>query len=75
MERDIYEEDHEAFRDLVKDFVKRHVTGEAIEKWDAAGEVDRDTTAPRVRRASSACRSPRSSAARACCRTTASARS
>ena len=23
MERDIYEEDHEAFRDLVKDFVKR----------------------------------------------------
>ena len=26
MERDIYEEDHEAFRDLVKDFVKRHVT-------------------------------------------------
>lgn len=43
MERDIYEEDHEAFRDLVKDFVKRHVTGEAIEKWDAAGEVDRDT--------------------------------
>lgn len=43
MERDIYEEDHEAFRDLVKDFVKRYVTGEAIERWDAAGEVDRDT--------------------------------
>ena len=43
MERDIYEEDHEAFRDLVKDFVKRHVTHEAIEKWDAAGEVDRAT--------------------------------
>lgn len=43
MERDIYEEDHEAFRDLVKDFVKRHVTGEAIEKWDADGEVDRAT--------------------------------
>ncbi|MGX1794002.1 acyl-CoA dehydrogenase family protein [Microbacterium sp. NPDC055312] len=43
MERDIYEEDHEAFRDLVKDFVKRHVTNESIERWDAAGEVDRDT--------------------------------
>ncbi|MFK4759595.1 acyl-CoA dehydrogenase family protein [Microbacterium sp. ZW T5_45] len=43
MERDIYEEDHEAFRDLVKDFVKRHVTNEAIEKWDADGEVDRAT--------------------------------
>ncbi|MEV4736416.1 MULTISPECIES: acyl-CoA dehydrogenase family protein [unclassified Microbacterium] len=43
MERDIYEEDHEAFRDLVKDFVKRHVNNEAIERWDAAGEIDRDT--------------------------------
>ncbi|AXL11098.1 acyl-CoA dehydrogenase [Microbacterium foliorum] len=43
MERDIYEEDHEAFRDLVKDFVKRHVTHETIEKWDADGEVDRAT--------------------------------
>lgn len=43
MERDIYEEDHEAFRDLVKDFVKRYVTGAAIEKWDADGEVDRAT--------------------------------
>lgn len=43
MERDIYEEDHEAFRDLVKDFVKRHVSNEAIERWEAAGEIDRDT--------------------------------
>lgn len=43
MERDIYDEDHEAFRDLVKDFVKRQVTNEAIEKWDADGEVDRAT--------------------------------
>lgn len=43
MERDIYDEDHEAFRDLVKDFVKRHVTGAAIEGWDAAGEIDRAT--------------------------------
>ncbi|WP_312170625.1 acyl-CoA dehydrogenase family protein [Microbacterium sp.] len=43
MERDIYEEDHEAFRDLVKDFVKRHVSNESIERWDAAGEIDRAT--------------------------------
>ncbi|WP_282847129.1 acyl-CoA dehydrogenase family protein [Microbacterium oxydans] len=43
MERDIYDEDHEAFRDLVKDFVKRYVTGEATERWDAAGEIDRAT--------------------------------
>ncbi|PRB17332.1 acyl-CoA dehydrogenase family protein [Microbacterium sp. MYb62] len=43
MERDIYDEDHEAFRDLVKDFVKRHVNNEAIERWDAAGEIDRAT--------------------------------
>ncbi|ALX66242.1 acyl-CoA dehydrogenase family protein [Microbacterium sp. XT11] len=43
MERDIYDEDHEAFRDLVKDFVKRHVTNDAIEKWNADGEVDRAT--------------------------------
>src|SRR5690606_6897033 len=43
MERDIYEEDHEAFRDLVKDFVRRHVSNESIERWDAAGEVDRET--------------------------------
>ncbi|MFB7249103.1 acyl-CoA dehydrogenase family protein [Microbacterium sp. NPDC056234] len=43
MERDIYDEDHEAFRDLVKDFVKRHISHEAIERWDAAGEIDRPT--------------------------------
>ena len=43
MERDIYEEDHEAFRDLVKDFAKRHVTNEAIDRWNTAGEIDRDT--------------------------------
>lgn len=43
MERDIYDEDHEAFRDLVKDFIKRHVTNEAIERWEAAGEIDRAT--------------------------------
>jgi len=43
MERDIYEEDHEAFRHLVKDFVKRYATNENIEKWEAAGEIDRAT--------------------------------
>ncbi|WP_193597740.1 acyl-CoA dehydrogenase family protein [Microbacterium sp. YJN-G] len=43
MERDIYDEDHEAFRDLVRDFVKRYATNENIEKWDADGEIDRDT--------------------------------
>ena len=43
MERDIYDEDHEAFRDLVKDFIKRHVNNEAIERWEAAGEIDRAT--------------------------------
>ena len=29
MERDIYDEDHEAFRDVVKEFIKRYVTNEA----------------------------------------------
>ena len=43
MERDIYDEDHEAFRDLVKDFIKRHVTNEAIERWNTEGEIDRAT--------------------------------
>ena len=43
MERDIYDEDHDAFRDMVKEFCKRYVTNEAREKWDAAGEVDRAT--------------------------------
>lgn len=43
MERDIYEEDHEAFRDLVRDFVKRFATNENIEKWEADGEIDRET--------------------------------
>ena len=43
MERDIYDEDHEAFRDLVKDFIKRHVSNETIERWNAEGEIDRAT--------------------------------
>ena len=43
MERDIYDEDHEAFRDVVKEFIKRYVTNEARERWEAAGEIDRAT--------------------------------
>ena len=43
MERDIYDEDHEAFRDVVKEFVKRYATNEAREQWDAEGEIDRAT--------------------------------
>ncbi|MEV8274221.1 acyl-CoA dehydrogenase family protein [Microbacterium sp. NPDC077184] len=43
MERDIYDEDHEAFRDVVKEFVKRYVTLADIARWDADGEVDRAT--------------------------------
>jgi len=43
MERDIYDEDHEAFRDVVREFIKRYVGNEAREKWDADGEVDRAT--------------------------------
>ncbi|MFT4136269.1 acyl-CoA dehydrogenase family protein [Microbacterium sp.] len=43
MERDIYDEDHEAFRDLVREFCRRHATNAARERWDAAGEVDRAT--------------------------------
>ncbi|CAL4858518.1 MULTISPECIES: acyl-CoA dehydrogenase family protein [Microbacterium] len=43
MERNIYDEDHEAFRDVVKEFIKRYVTNEKREQWDAAGEIDRAT--------------------------------
>src|SRR5918995_2744856 len=43
MERDIYDEDHEAFRDVVKEFIKRFATNEARERWDADGEIDRAT--------------------------------
>ncbi|MGD9606948.1 MAG: acyl-CoA dehydrogenase family protein [Leucobacter sp.] len=43
MQRDIYDEDHEAFRDTVKEFVKRYVTAEKRRQWDEEGEVDRET--------------------------------
>ncbi|MBA8814987.1 long-chain-acyl-CoA dehydrogenase [Microbacterium halimionae] len=43
VDRDIYDEDHEAFRDVVKEFIKRYVTNEKREQWDTAGEIDRAT--------------------------------
>ena len=43
MERDIYEEIHDDFRELVKEFIKRYVTQEKMEQWEADGEVDRAT--------------------------------
>ena len=43
MKRDIYDEDHEAFREMVKEFVRRYVTNEKREQWDRDGEVDRAT--------------------------------
>ena len=43
MERFIFTEDHDAFRDVVKEFVKRYGDNAARERWDAQGEVDRDT--------------------------------
>ncbi|MFT4210705.1 MAG: acyl-CoA dehydrogenase family protein [Microbacterium sp.] len=43
MERDIYDEDHEAFREVVTEFIKRYGTNEKREQWDADGEIDRAT--------------------------------
>ena len=43
MERKIYDEDHEAFRDVVREFVKRYATEEKRKQWEADGEVDRAT--------------------------------
>ena len=43
MERDIFDEDHEAFREVVQEFIKRYVTNEAIARWEADGEIDRAT--------------------------------
>ena len=43
MERKIYDEDHEAFRDVVKEFVKRYATEEKRKQWEADGEIDRAT--------------------------------
>lgn len=43
MQRDIFDEDHDAFREMVKEFIKRYVTPEKQKQWDEDGEVDRDT--------------------------------
>lgn len=43
MDRVLYGEDHEAFREVVKEFVKRYVTTADRERWDEEGEVDRAT--------------------------------
>jgi acyl-CoA dehydrogenase len=43
MERDIFDEDHEAFREVVQEFIKRYVSNESIARWEADGEIDRDT--------------------------------
>src|ERR671911_126094 len=43
MQRDIYDEDHEAFRDVVKEFIKRNATEDKRRQWDRDGEVDRAT--------------------------------
>ncbi len=43
MDRKIFDEDHEAFRDVVKEFIKRFGTNEARERWEEAGQVDRET--------------------------------
>ena len=43
MERDIYNEDHEAFRDVVKEFIKRYATSDKRTQWDRDGEIDRQT--------------------------------
>ena len=43
MQRDIYEEIHDDFREMVKQFIKRYVTTDKMREWDEAGEVDRAT--------------------------------
>ena len=43
MERDIYDEDHEAFREVVREFLKRYATNEKREQWERDGEIDRAT--------------------------------
>ncbi|MCA0380254.1 MAG: acyl-CoA dehydrogenase family protein [Actinobacteria bacterium] len=43
MQRDIYDEDHEAFREVVKEFLRRYATNEKREQWERDGEIDRAT--------------------------------
>lgn len=43
VDRKIYDEDHKAFRDVVKEFIKRYATSEKMAQWEADGEIDRAT--------------------------------
>ena len=43
MQREIYDEDHEAFREMVREFLRRHATNEKREQWERDGEIDRAT--------------------------------
>lgn len=43
MQRNIYDEDHEAFREMVKEFLRRYATPEKAQQWEADGEIDRET--------------------------------
>lgn len=43
MERRLFEEDHAAYRDVVREFVRRYGTHEARERWDKNGQIDRET--------------------------------
>lgn len=43
MQRSIYNEDHEAYREVVKEFVRRYATPEKMKQWETDGEVDRAT--------------------------------
>ena len=62
MLRDIYTEDHEAFRDTVRQFVGKEIVP-YIPEWEAAGIVPASCTRRPQKLASTACRSPRSSVA------------
>jgi acyl-CoA dehydrogenase len=44
MDIDLFDEDHEPFRALVRGFVDRHVVPN-LQKWDADRLIDREATA------------------------------
>lgn len=43
MDRFLFDDDHEAFREVVREFIKRYGDHAARERWDREGEVDRET--------------------------------
>ena len=65
MRRDLFTEDHEAFRELARDFVEKEVVPHYPE-WEKGGRMPRDVFSRWVRWACSGWPSPRSTAARAC---------